>query len=236
MSNRPFASIMALYQYDPTIFDDMHLPEALDEELLTDNIMLELGELGLLYADPDLMKFYIERWSRKNLEKWTKLYETTQYEYDPIENYNRTETGTVTDTETHNTIELETRDLNGSNNEVRDLDGSVTNSGTDNVAKTVNAYNEGVGVESERDTTTHGMVQASEDNGSIDRTLTDQGTVEDKKTGTVTNANVTSLNMKGNIGVTTTQQMIEQERGILEFNIYDYIVDDFKDQFCVRVW
>ena len=40
----------------------------------------------------------------------------------------------------------------------------------------------------------------------------------------------------GNIGVTTTQQMIEEERRVSEFNIYDYIIDSFKRRFCLLVY
>lgn len=40
----------------------------------------------------------------------------------------------------------------------------------------------------------------------------------------------------GNIGVTTSQQMIEEERRVSEFNIYDYITQDFKRRFCLMVY
>lgn len=45
-----------------------------------------------------------------------------------------------------------------------------------------------------------------------------------------------SRNIKGNIGVTTTQQMIEQQRQTVKFNIYDYIIDSFKKRFCIMVY
>ena len=40
----------------------------------------------------------------------------------------------------------------------------------------------------------------------------------------------------GNIGVTTSQQMIEAERRVSEFNIIDYITDSFKRRFCIMVY
>ena len=40
----------------------------------------------------------------------------------------------------------------------------------------------------------------------------------------------------GNIGVTTSQQMIEAERKVSEFNIIDYITDSFKRRFCLMVY
>ena len=40
----------------------------------------------------------------------------------------------------------------------------------------------------------------------------------------------------GNIGITTTQQMIKEEREVSTFNIYKYIADDFKKEFCVLIY
>ena len=40
----------------------------------------------------------------------------------------------------------------------------------------------------------------------------------------------------GNIGVTTTQQMIKEERDVSEFNIYSYIADRFRETFCLLVY
>lgn len=42
--------------------------------------------------------------------------------------------------------------------------------------------------------------------------------------------------MWGNIGVTTTQQMIEEERRVSQFNIYDYIIESFKRRFCLMIY
>lgn len=40
----------------------------------------------------------------------------------------------------------------------------------------------------------------------------------------------------GNIGVTSSQELVERERKVSEFNIYKYIVDSFKKRFCVLVY
>ena len=40
----------------------------------------------------------------------------------------------------------------------------------------------------------------------------------------------------GNIGVTTTQQMLEQERKIAEFNMVSYIAQSFKQRFCLLIY
>lgn len=41
----------------------------------------------------------------------------------------------------------------------------------------------------------------------------------------------------GNIGVTTSQQMIKSEReDVAEFNIYQIIINDFKSRFCLCIY
>lgn len=40
----------------------------------------------------------------------------------------------------------------------------------------------------------------------------------------------------GNIGLTTTQSLIQAERDLVKFNIYDLIVDSFKARFCLLLY
>ena len=40
----------------------------------------------------------------------------------------------------------------------------------------------------------------------------------------------------GNIGVTTTQQMIEEERRVSDFDIYHVIIQEFKKTFCLLIY
>ena len=42
--------------------------------------------------------------------------------------------------------------------------------------------------------------------------------------------------MWGNIGVTTTQQMIREQREAVKFNISDYIIESFIKRFCLLVY
>lgn len=42
--------------------------------------------------------------------------------------------------------------------------------------------------------------------------------------------------MWGNIGVTTTQQMIKEQREVVKFNLSDYIIDEFKRRFCLLIY
>ena len=42
--------------------------------------------------------------------------------------------------------------------------------------------------------------------------------------------------MFGNIGVTTTQEMIESERRVVSFDVADIIAKEFRQQFCIAVY
>ena len=42
--------------------------------------------------------------------------------------------------------------------------------------------------------------------------------------------------MWGNIGVTTTQKMINEQREVVKFNISDYIIESFIKRFCLLVY
>ena len=44
------------------------------------------------------------------------------------------------------------------------------------------------------------------------------------------------LDIHGNIGVTTSQQMMEQEYNIRKFNLYTYIANCFADNLCLGIW
>lgn len=41
---------------------------------------------------------------------------------------------------------------------------------------------------------------------------------------------------QGNIGVTSTQQLIKEEREVADINIYSIIAKDFKHKFCIQVY
>lgn len=42
--------------------------------------------------------------------------------------------------------------------------------------------------------------------------------------------------VRGNIGVTTSQQMIEEQRKVVNFCVYDVIIDSFQRRFCLLVY
>lgn len=83
---RELLSIIALYKAQPDLFDDLHIPPALNREALIDELCMECGEMNLTISNPHILKIAIDRWSSTRIEVWQHLFDTTQYVYNPIWN------------------------------------------------------------------------------------------------------------------------------------------------------
>lgn len=237
---RATMDLIAMYNYDNTILDLMQIPEALDRQTLVDNLLMESAELEILYSNGEFLKQAIGTWSAKNIHVWEELYDTTQYEYNPIWNKD----GTI--------VELETRNLAGSDHttdntdridnlqdkNTRNTTDTDTKNLTDGNTHSVYGFNSSTaapeskdeGTQGGTDTITHTGADTLDHTGrqDIDRTFqkntTDTGTIKHERT------------EQGNIGLTSTQELIEKQRSVVEFNIMDVIIKDFIQRFCIGVY
>lgn len=268
-------SITGLYAYKNDIFDLMELPTVddlhdrdglidpivpIDREDLIDNILFELAELGLVYADGDLMKYQIGLWSRINKRMWADLWETILYKYNPIwnkdgkvtEERERTGTGTETAAGTATKTDGERWDMTGkvtdagSHGETGSANGTLTKNETDLHKVT------GFDSDTLRDESSNNVNGTDTEN----RTNTISGTannVRDIQEGRQRTGNETTTTgstgqktdemretyeriERGNIGVTTTQAMIKEQREVVKLNMYKEITESFKQRFCILVY
>ena len=79
-----FARWMELNGKD--LFSDLTLPSGIDKELFIDNVLIDAGEFGVLYADPDLMCKMIGVWGRKHYRTFDKWITALNKEYEPLYN------------------------------------------------------------------------------------------------------------------------------------------------------
>ena len=217
-------SIIGMYNYDNTLFDLMAVPAEFDSdtrELLINNILLECGGLETVYPEITFLKQAIGVWSEKELPTWERIYNAMMAEYDPIENYNRNESITVT----------EDGEDKHSGNDVS------ANSGTDSFSNTpattttekVTGYDSGSLVDRSQ-IVEGGTSSGSQTYGSTNTFTHGEKIKRDNKV-------ITSGNIHGNIGVTTSQQMLEQEIEIApKLNVMDYICISFRERFCLLVY
>ena len=92
-------------QYDPTLFDDVTLPDTFDKQYMIDEIIMRSGDLFTYHQEPTFLKRNITNWFNRNYEQFLRMMDALIAEYNPIENYDRTEdtetTPGVERTETH---------------------------------------------------------------------------------------------------------------------------------------
>ena len=223
-------SPMGLYNWDDTIFDLMLIPEALDRDTLIENILIETAELEVVYPNPVVFKNLLGVWSAKQVDIWSRLYATPQYEYNPIENYDRHEEGSTSGTDT--TLH--------SGSDTRTIDKDT--GGRDSVGGTAENDHFIAGFNSQAVGDNDGLVKQTRDNAEQEST-TIYGRTEDV-TDTlahgeriaIANDGEHELYAHGNIGVTSSQELIQQQREVETYNIYDIIIQDFKAKFCIMIY
>lgn len=220
-------TVEGLYNYNNTLFDGFNVPEGLVKQIAIDAILMRTRELEILYPDLTYMKNRITIWSNKYQVNWKKLYDTTVLEYNPIENYDRMEDWTDTDDETRTSARDNTRNTTN----------TVKSTSTNEVMNSVNVTNQNTafnaGLADHDKQITDGDTT---ENGSITNTETGKDTENENVNGGRTGRHTRTGRAHGNIGVTTSQQMIQSERDLVVFNLYDVIAESFIENFCLMVY
>ena len=225
---------------DHSVFETMQLPEGIDKDTLIGAIILRCQEFELLYSDPDFLTAAVNIWSRKNYRTFEKWVKALDIKYDPLFNYDRTEE--YTDTHSGDFNRNGTSNDSGNNGNTRTDNLTMTNnlSDTNDVTTTHSekAYNDQNYVG-----TTQDVVDQDE---SHTGTVTNTGTVTDignfssngstNENGKDNYTNIHKARLFGNIGVTTSQQMLQSELDIARWNMYEHIADLFAQEFCIMVY
>lgn len=217
-------SIQGLHQWSSKVFEHLKVPDGVDRDVAIQSILMECFDLELLYPDWESMHSGIGVWSARRLPIWEKLYASTNFDYNPIENYDRQEdwidesdrggtTGSTRKTETDQASDSNTngRDNSTTINRVQGYDGSEWE----------NHDQSAIGTETSARRIDTQFQQVRDDYGEVRKEI---------------DHNRRSGRAHGNVGVTTTQQMISQERDIVDYDIYSVIVNDFVDAFCIGVY
>lgn len=153
-------------------------------------------------------------------------------EYNPIENYSLTESGS--DIKTGNDTNVKSGNRTNKKDGSRTIskaesateNGTLTNSASSTTENQIYGFNSSTGVNSDKSTNTQGTTTTF--NNTDVETFTNYGdtetfnNVQDKMTynNTVTH----SLSRSGNIGVTTSQQMLQSDIDLWQWNFYrDYL-------------
>jgi len=204
--------------YLPTLLDGVTLPtDDLDAELLKSVIVERCGLLEPLYSEPETMKQVVNIWFRSHQWNIAHVIDLIKTAYKPLENYDRHEDLERGKSDTRNRSENRTQEYSEN--------GDVTTS--QNAERTVAAFN----------TSTY---EPADNTVTDTRTQTEtSGDTSGSTTGTEAGSeNEHAVNyIHGNIGVTTTQAMFQEELALLGgFNAYQYIAEMFSKDLMLSIW
>lgn len=198
---RATLTVLGLYQWDPTLFDDFSVPEQLNKDVLIDSIILECADLEVTLPNYDIFKRMLSSWSASRSNAWAHMYNALTEEYNALHNYDRTET----------------HDDKWSNR--RNSSMEQRSGGQDVLTNRTAAFNGDSLATAGSDTTAYGGTANTTDNG------TESGSRD------------YTIRAYGNIGVTTSQQMLESEISLRsKYDMYDIITSEFKRKFCILIY
>ena len=233
-------SILGLYTYDNTLFDLMCWPNEFtqdDKQATINNILMEGAELEILYPDVPFMKSAIAAWSYKEKPVWQRIHTASRLEYNPIENYRRNETESIETSKTEQHSGNDTTSHTGTESSTSSNTNTTTGSDSGTIDHKVTGYDSNTLVQQSQDSTTG--TSSSQDtqsgNSAVTHNTQDQLTHGEQIQHTGDDAR--TLLAYGNIGVTTSQEMLSQELDIApKLNTISAIVDSFIKRFCILVY
>ena len=163
---------------------------------------------------------------------WSKLYATRNFDYEPIENYNMVEESTGSAEMTYGKTSTRTDNLDhtktGTETHATSQDVTTTPNLTNTQTQTVNGFNSSTGVQSGGVSPSASGTSKEEGTGSntitFDTIDSDSGTQDYSTGGSDKNTSSNTLTRHGNIGVTTSQQMIQSERDLWTWNFFNTVV------------
>ena len=234
--------LIGLYNYNQDLLSELTLPEEIEDkrQILIENLLLDTAELEVIYPDPNFMQKAIGIWSKKQSPIWKELYDTTQYEYNPIWNVdgkvveNHDLKGTDYLTDDHTTTRTHTDTITRTHNDTLTMNKGAGSTNTHSVF----GYNSSTEAPADKDTLTSNGFDSDVHSGTITDAHT--GSITDKDTGTrkhdTSDTGDLTTTRTGNIGVTSTQSLIQEQREVVKLNILDYIINEFKQRFCLKVY
>lgn len=225
----------------PTLFDELVIPQELDRDICIAKIVTRSNNLEPLYPDGDYFQAAIGWWSQSRLDVWERLEATRHYDYVPIHNYDRHEEeqtvqdGTYKDDKTldhSGTVDSTAKEVYAgemANTDTQDDTTTVTVGGFN--TNTSNAPYDKTVLDSDR---THKQDESS----TADRTGNEQTKTKDVEDATRKEdwQNDRTMYAYGNIGVTSTQELIQQQREVDLFNLYEVISEEFAEEFMLLVY
>lgn len=223
-------TIAGFYNWDESLFDAMDFPKNADKQNFIDSLILSYGSCEPLYPDWNFMKnSAIPAWYRKWKNSIEKVYDLLEkLEYNPVENYDKQENWM----DTPNIIRETQLSGTDTNKQTAGQGSTTKQTGTDTNEQKVSAFNSSGYDPSEQETMTYGNQTQVTTSG----TNTNEFSYGRKDINTEKGSTEHSGRVHGNIGVTTTQQMMESEMSLRKQSFIDYCTGLFANDLLLLVY
>lgn len=206
-----FASICQLYGYEE-VFKDIDINVKLDKDTLINSIMDVCGMNEPIYPEIEILQIKVQYFFKKHKEQFDKLVYLYSLKYDKDYNPIWNKDGTKKHIETTE---------RSKDNTVDNLHNSLINDDGEDINQ-VSAYDSNGFSNDSKTTNTNKRNESGNDKTNGKEKENIKITIEDIET--------------GNIGVTTTADMINQEIDLQsKFNVYEVIARMFFDELCLHV-
>lgn len=202
------------------IFKDYVLDERINRDVMNTTIISELGAARPITTDPDLFKILMDNMFNKYSSNITKLVDTMYLEYNPLhtkdlhrevgENEHRYSKGDINNTDNYDTTTDEEEKGNTTTEDTVSAYDSITYQPNKKSVTTPNTHLD------------HDVHHEAETTSDIESTVdTDKGLDE---------------HIYGKDSEPSYQTLIEQERKLAEFNIYNWIIKQMRHELFLLVY
>ena len=202
------------------LFNDYILDSRLDKDTMNTIIIKELGASRPLTTDPDLFKILLDTFFKKYNLNITKLINTMYLEYNPL--YNKDMHREVDEDEHRHSV----GDIDNTDTYTTETDN--VQSGTNTSEHTVSAY----------DSPTYQPKDKTVDTPNLrtDNDVTHSGETTSDIVSTVDTDKGVEEHYYGKDGQDSYQSLIEQERKVSEFNIFNWIIKQMRRELFLLIY
>lgn len=218
---------------DIDMLDGVTVPAPLQAETLKSQIVFRCGLLDPAYSEPEIMRAAITQFFVRESWNIQHLVNIILAEYSPIENTDRYSEHTTEDegedSSTHSGTDTTQRSASGTDQ--RD----IREGGTTTDTNEVSAYNAATYQPDNKETVAHG--KTVDDDLTYGKTETGSTTYGHKITNERSGSSSYTEHTHGNIGVTTNQDMINQELELLRhFDVYDWTAAKLEHELFIQLY
>lgn len=237
-------TLWGMYKAYPEILNNIELPDEMDKDTMLDYIFMYAGGNETRYSDPLLMERLVKRWFSARKHDFSMMWRALHAEYNPIENTDRYEDYWRTYERTGNGKEErsgnQTTQLTGETSGTGNTEGTQTRTPNLTAEETTSAFDSEVYQPYKKRVDSGTEVIASKENSKSNAKSKQNGSVTEKsdikKNESLKDEEKHGLHSHGNIGVTTNQEMINEELELRRYDLYKQIALLFEDEFTITVY